>query len=87
MGKTNVPPFMTFFDMRDIQIYGVLNHEKQLQKHSEICRKSHLFTDNYLPLPKVRRKGNILWRSGLGTTSSVTVHYRNFEDSSIDIKS
>ena len=63
MGKTNVPPFMTFFDMRDIQIYGVLNHEKQLQKHSDICRKSRLFAENYLPPPQVRRKGNILWRS------------------------
>ena len=32
MGKTNVPPFITFFDMSDIQKYGVLNNEKQIQK-------------------------------------------------------
>ena len=36
VGKTNVPHFMTFFDMSEIQSYGVLNNEKQRQKHSDI---------------------------------------------------
>ena len=70
MRKTNLPPFMTFFDMTEIQSYGVLNREKQLKKHANICQKSCLFKENYFPLPQVRRKENILWRSGVDSLSS-----------------
>ena len=63
---------MTFFDMSRIQSYGVLNHEKQLQKHSDICRKSRLFAENYLPLPQVRREGNILLRSDSNIPGELT---------------